>query len=102
MPLPCIANNRAQQCHATAKRTRSRCLNPAAFNTPVCRFHGARRPENIRKGSDHPAYKHGRETKQMKADRSASFVRLREMEDLLHKWGLIVGGRTPGRKPHGK
>jgi hypothetical protein len=102
MPLPCILKKTAAQCHAKCKATQQQCRNPAAFGMAVCRYHGARRPNTILKGEAHPAYKHGRETKSMKASRSAGVARLRELEDLLHKWGMIEGGKTPGRKPHGK
>jgi len=99
MPLPSVANGHTAQCTARSKRSRARCLNPAAFGMSVCRFHGAGREETIRRGHDHPAYKHGRETLDMKAERSLSAGRLRALEELMHLLKMTTDARTPGRKP---
>jgi hypothetical protein len=42
-------------------------------------MHGARRPETVRRGANHPQYRHGRETLVAKAERSR---RLKELGDL--------------------
>ena len=95
MPLPRIKI----QCKAKAKHSQLRCLNPAAFGCTTCRLHGARRPETILKGTAHPNYRHGQETSQVKAERSAGLVRLRELEDLLQQLGMTRAKKTPGIKP---
>jgi hypothetical protein len=64
MPLPSLRT--ARRCHAKAKHSGLRCHNPAAYGMGVCRVHGARKAETIRRGEDHPRYKHGQKTKEAK------------------------------------
>jgi len=101
MPLPNIRNKCALQCHAKAKHTGNQCLNLAAYGSRVCRFHGARQPKSILKGVEHPNYKHGRETIDAKAKRSAGLVRLRKIEDVMAGGSLHKIHRNRGRKPSG-
>jgi hypothetical protein len=101
MPLPNIRNNCALQCHAKAKHTGNQCLNLAAYGGRVCRFHGARKPKSILRGDQHPNYKHGRETKGAKANRSAGLARLRIIEEMMVESGLFEIERSKGRKPNG-
>lgn len=89
----------ALQCRAKAKHSRERCLNPAAFSMRVCRVHGARRPETVKRGADHPLYRHGEETLIAKAERSGRLTELREIETAMVQLGLLNGARWPGRKP---
>lgn len=98
MPLPSVRSGAAQQCHAKTKAGRQ-CLNPAAYSMPVCRFHGARRAGTIRRGSDHPQWKHGQETLEAKAERSAQLAELRQIESEMLVTGTLVGPRWRGRKP---
>lgn len=65
----------------------------------VCRYHGAKKPETIKRGADHPQYRHGGETLQAKAERSRKLMELRELEALSFALGLASGGRWRGRKP---
>ena len=97
MPLPNITSGKTQQCHAKTKAG-LQCRNPAAYSMPVCRFHGARRAGTIRRGSDHPQWKHGQETLEAKAERSAGMARLQELEELMHRLGMITGYKTRGPK----
>ncbi len=99
MPLPTVAADPSLQCRAKSKRSQERCLNPAAHGTPVCRMHGARKRETIRRGPDHPGYRHGGETQEAKAARSMRLAELREMERLLVETGTLAGPRWRGRKP---
>lgn len=99
MPLPAISKHGARRCHARAKHSGQRCKNPCAHGMPVCRVHGARRPETVRKETKHLAYKHGHETLQAKADRSAKLTELRQLEALMHAAGILAGPRWRGRKP---
>ena len=101
MPLPNITSKRATQCRARSKRSGFRCWNPAAFGMPVCRFHGARRPETIQRGTDHPQYRHGQETLEMKRAHQEASVRLRDLETLAHLLRMTTAKRTPGPKPRG-
>jgi hypothetical protein len=99
MPLNCVADNAAKRCRATAKSSRERCKNPAAFGCSTCRLHGARRPKTIKRGADHPAFQHGKETLQAKAERSSKLEELRQLEGEMHAAGILVGPRWRGRKP---
>ncbi len=99
MPLPAITEHGATRCRAKAKHSGQRCMNPAAHGMPVCRVHGARRSETVRKGPAHPAYQIGQETQEAKADRSAKLAQLRQLEGVLHAAGILVGPRWRGRKP---
>jgi len=99
MPLPSVSQHSASQCTARAKATKHRCLNPAAYGCRTCRLHGARKPNSIKRGIDHPNYRHGTETLEAKRQRSEGLARLREIEDDLIRRGLIRSKRTVGRKP---
>jgi hypothetical protein len=98
MPLPSVSKHRAKQCSATAKGTKRRCLNPAAYGCSTCRLHGARRRSSIKRGKSHPNHKNGTETLEVKEKRSAKLAELRVIENDLHNRGLIRGNRTAGRK----
>lgn len=88
-----------RRCHAKAKSTGVQCQNPAAYGSPVCRNHGARRPESIKYGAEHPSYKHGNRTKAAEQQASQDAARLRTLEAMAHDAGLIRGPRMSGRKP---
>ena len=95
IPLPYIK----KRCPVTARSTGEQCKNPAAFGCRTCRYHGARRKETIRSGKDHPQFKNGRETRDIRRKRSHGLARLREIEWELFEKGLMSGKRTPGPKP---
>jgi hypothetical protein len=99
MPLPSVTLWSAPQCTARAKHSRQRCLNPAAHGMPVCRNHGARRPETVIRGAAHPQFRHGNETQAAKAMRSAKLAELRDLEATMVTLGVLQGKRWPGRKP---
>ena len=103
MPLPNILSGKTLRCKAKSKRTKERCKNPAAWGCKTCRYHGARKPETIRKGANHPQYRHGQETLEAKAERSKRLAELRELEQLSFVYGMIPQGtpRWRGRKPKG-
>jgi hypothetical protein len=65
----------------------------------VCKFHGARRPSSIKRGADHPGYRHGQETLPAKAERSAKLAELRDLEADMALVGVLEGPRWRGRKP---
>ena len=89
MPLPSISKQSAGQCTARAKSTHQRCLNPTAYGCKTCRMHGARQQSSIKRGEEHPNYRHGMETLIAKRERSKKLAELRQVEDDLIKRGLI-------------
>ena len=99
MPLPSVAAGKTARCAAHSKTSGGRCWNPAAFGMATCRYHGARRPETVRGGAEHPLYIHGQETLDAKRRRSDGLVRLAEYEELLAGAGEMTGPRTRGPKP---
>lgn len=99
MPLPSIGKYGAVQCKAKSKRSKVRCLNPAAYGMGVCRFHGARHSHTVLKGESHPNYRHGEETLEAKQARSEALNRIRVLEDLMHLLGMTTAKKTAGRKP---
>jgi hypothetical protein len=99
MPLASVSEHNAKRCSATAKSTRQRCQNPAAFGCKTCRLHGARRRSSIKRGKSHPNFLHGTETLEAKRLRSLKLAELREIETDLLDRGLIRGNKTAGRKP---
>ena len=65
----------------------------------TCRSHGARKPETVKRGKDHPQYKHGASTQEAKEEYRQAAVRLRELEAYGFRIGLMSGPVTRGRKP---
>ena len=96
MPLPNIASGRTPQCTARSKRSLRRCLNPAAYGMPVCRFHGARRPDAVLRGPKHPLYRHGQETLEARRNRVEAMTRIRVLTDLGVRCGFLQR-RIPDR-----
>lgn len=74
-------------------------MNLAAYGQRVCRFHGARKPETIKRGFEHHRYVHGHETKQARAERIETLKLLHELEAISYKLGLASGPRWRGPKP---
>jgi hypothetical protein len=101
MPLPNITSGKTRRCSAKCKARNDRCGNPAAYGMGVCRYHGARRPETVRRGASHPQYRRGDETLEAKAERHEMSVFFHETENLMAKLGMLAPGstRTRGRKP---
>ena len=101
MPLPNIISGKARRCPAKCKARGAQCFNPAAFGMAVCRYHGARKPETVRRGAIHPQYRHGQETYGAKAERHEMAVFFHVSESLMIKLGMLAPGstRTRGRKP---
>jgi len=101
MPLPNITSGKTQRCTAKCKARGDRCRNPSAYGMNVCRYHGARKSETVKRGASHPHYKHGQETLEAKTERSYRLAELRELEQLSFVYGMIQQGGTRwrGRKP---
>ena len=102
MPLPNILSGKTARCKAKCKARGDQCLNPAAYGMMVCRYHGARKPETIMRGANHPQHRHGLETIGAKAERSQRLAELRDLEALSFALGLAVGPKWRGRKPRAK
>ena len=69
---------------------------------PYCRFHGYGGGPKTKDGRARCAAAktiHGRETRQIRAERTAKLAELYELETLGREIGLIIGPKTPGRKP---
>jgi hypothetical protein len=99
MPLPVVCAGYAARCSARSRTTGNRCWNPAAFGMATCRYHGARRPQTVRKGQEHPQYQNGRETQPAKQQRSQALARIALYEEVLAQAGQLCGPRTRGPKP---
>ena len=99
MPLPNILSGKTARCKAKCKARGDQCRNPAAYGMSVCRYHGARKPETIMRGANHPQHKKGLETLEAKAERSQRLCELRELEALAFAMGIASGHRWRGRKP---
>jgi len=95
---------RCLQCQAKSKRTKQQCRAPAAKGQTKCRFHGGastgpKTPEGRLRCAEAKTI-HGNETRKARSDRAEAMRRLRALEDLGHKLGIMHGPRMPGRKPH--
>ena len=98
MPLPNLTPE--LQCKAICRRNGKRCQNFKAWGQPVCRYHGARPPESILRGANHPQYRHGKETKEARAERHATSKRLHQLIDLGNAIGMFrPGTKLRGRRP---
>lgn len=91
------------QCQAQSKRTKQQCRAPAAKGKTRCRFHGGAStgPKTPEGRARCAAVKtmHGFETRKTRIERAEGMRRLRELENLAYRLGIMSGPRTPGRKP---
>lgn len=93
------------RCQARRAAGRGPCRAPAVRGQRVCRFHGglSTGPKTAagRMVSASRFFQHGRETRAIRDERSASLGRLMQIEDIFRLYGLISGLRTRGPKPKG-
>jgi hypothetical protein len=91
------------QCQAMSKRSRQRCKAPAMRGKAVCRTHGGLstgpRTEAGRKRCAQSKTIHGRETREVRTERSLASARLAVLEAVGFSIGLMSGDRTRGVKP---
>lgn len=101
MPLPNILSGKAKRCQGTCRSRGAPCFNLAAYGMNFCRYHGGRPSSTVRRGTDHPAFKHGLETIEAKAERSKKLTELRDLEAMMFDLGLASPNATRwrGRKP---
>lgn len=95
MPLPHIK----RRCTATCRATQERCKNPAAYGMATCRYHGARKPESVRRGEEHPHFSHGRFAQLTRRKYHEDMRKLHEIQQLVHNSGLSRKPVRHGRPP---
>jgi hypothetical protein len=91
------------QCQAMSKRSRQRCKAPAMKGKAVCRTHGGLsigpRTEAGKLRARTANLKHGRETREVRTERSLGSARLAVLEEAGFLLGCMTGARTRGRRP---
>ena len=93
------------RCTARAKHSKDQCRKPAIRGKTKCRTHGgASTGPKTKAGKDairQAHFKHGEQTLEAKAARSAKDLQLRSLEDVLHALNVTAAKRTRGPKPNG-
>ena len=93
-----------KRCQASSKRTRSQCCAPAMVGKNVCRFHGGKstgpKSEGGRQRCAQSRWVHGNETSSMRMERSIASAELALLESLGFEFGIMVGLKSRGPKPH--
>ena len=93
-----------QRCQAKSKRTKLQCAAPALKGKRVCKTHGGRstgpKTEAGRQRCSEAKTIHGRETREMRTERSLASARLAVLEQAGHELGFMGGTRTRGVKPN--
>lgn len=98
---------KCHRCQARSSRSKQQCAKPAIRNKNVCGHHGGlstgpKTSEGIKRiQSAH--WKHGNETKEARAGRSAKSLQFLMLEMIGWHIGLFAEGSTRfrGRKPNG-
>ncbi len=94
---------RCRRCQALSRRSQLQCKKPALKGKRVCDFHGGKStgPKTAagRQRIAESKTIHGRETRAIRAQRSADLGYLRTLEEAGRALGVIGGTCTPGRKP---
>jgi hypothetical protein len=92
-----------QRCLAKSKRTKIQCAAPALKGKRVCKTHGGRstgpKTEAGRQRCAEAKTIHGRETREVRTERSLAMARLAVLEEVGFSIGLLKGARTRGRRP---
>jgi hypothetical protein len=95
---------RCVRCNATSKRTKQQCMAPAIKGKAKCRTHGGKStgPKTAEGKARCTEAKtvHGWESRQGRIERGEAMKRLRNLEEIGHELGFMVGARIPGRKPN--
>jgi hypothetical protein len=89
MPLPSVAKYGARRCHAKSKSTGKQCGNPACLGSTVCRYHGYRNPESIKRGKDHPNFVHGERSLEGIQKHREVMGRIKMLTKLAKQLGMI-------------
>ena len=79
------------------------CWNPSVtkWGCTTCRYHGAKKPQAVKRGADHWNYQGAGQTLPERQERHEMSVFFHETENLMAKLGMLAPGstRTRGRKP---
>ena len=93
-----------RRCQAKSKRTKLQCSAPALKGKRVCKTHGGRstgpKTEAGRQRCAEAKTIHGRETREVRTERSLASARLAVLEEVGFLLGFMNGTRTRGRKPN--
>ena len=93
------------RCSAKSKRTKRQCRGPAIRGKTKCRTHGgASTGPKTQAGKDvirQAHLKHGEQTLEAKAARSAKDAEMQALEDIMHVMNMTSAKRTRGRKALG-
>jgi hypothetical protein len=95
-----------RRCKAQSSRTKLQCAKPALKGKAVCQFHGGLstgpRTQEGKNRIRARHWRHGEETIEAKAERSAKSVMFRYLTDLGNHCNLFYGQiKTRGRPPSG-
>jgi hypothetical protein len=100
-------NIKCLRCTAKSSRTKQQCCRPAlkSSKTQKCGSHGGlstgpKTAEGRQRIADAQTV-HGRDTKAERLERSRGLLRLAQLEDAMHVFGMTAAKRTRGRKPNG-
>jgi hypothetical protein len=92
------------QCQARSSRTKLQCRAPAIKGKQVCKWHGGRStgPKTVagRQRCAQAKTIHGRETREVRTERSLASARLAVLESIGFAIGLLKGTKTRGRRPN--
>jgi hypothetical protein len=96
---------KCHRCQARSSRTKQQCGCPSLKNKAVCKWHGGmstgpRTKEGIQRIRE-AHLKHGNDTKEARAERSAMSAKLLYLRDIGDHIGMFTGTHTRGRKPDG-
>jgi hypothetical protein len=93
------------RCTAKAKSSQTQCRKPAMQGKTKCRTHGgASTGPKTQAGKDsirRAHFKHGEQTLEAKAARSAKDAEMQSLEDIMHVMNMTSAKRTRGRKALG-
>ena len=93
------------RCTARAKSSQTQCRKPAMRGKTKCRTHGgASTGPKTQAGKDairRAHFKHGEQTLEAKAARSAKDAEMQALEDIMHVMNMTSAKRTRGRKALG-
>jgi hypothetical protein len=93
------------RCTAKAKGSQAQCRKPAMQGKTKCRTHGgASTGPKTQAGKDairRAHFKHGEQTLEAKAARSAKDAEMQSLEDIMHVMNMTSAKRTRGRKAIG-
>lgn len=97
---------RCRRCKAQSSRTKLQCAKPALKGKAVCQFHGGLSTgPRSREGKDRiraTHWRHGGETLEAKAERSAKSLMFRYLTDLGNHCNMFYKQlKTRGRPPSG-